>query len=77
MIQGRLTESADAGASVLCVSCPHTRMQADWAYQTTPALGRRDFVSDVVMYPQLLGLSLGIDAGELGWSAAPDWAPQT
>jgi len=77
MIEGRLTESADAGASVLCVSCPHTRMQADWALETSPGLARGGFVSEVVVYPQLLGLSLGIDAGELGWSAAPDWAPQT
>lgn len=64
MITSRLREARQAGAQVLCISCPHSLMQAGWAYSV---IGTGDgLVQATAVYPQLLGLAMGMDPAELG-----------
>ena len=61
----RLQECNDAGAEVLNADCPHTMLQVRWAFET---LGPQSLgsVRGVALYPQMLGLALGMDPSELG-----------
>ena len=65
MIQARLREVAEAQAHVLCLSCSYSRMQADRAHDAAGPQGAADLPGSV-LYPQLLGLSLGLSPAELG-----------
>jgi heterodisulfide reductase subunit B len=65
IITRRLEQAAEAGAEVLSLSCPHSALQAAWAWeQATPA--SRGAMPAVALYPQLLGLALGLGPAELG-----------
>ncbi|MGD9124752.1 MAG: CoB--CoM heterodisulfide reductase iron-sulfur subunit B family protein [Desulfarculaceae bacterium] len=66
MIQQRLRESREGGADLICISCTHTKMQADWAFQTLESSQLAELIGGTVLYPQLLGLSLGISSQILG-----------
>ncbi|MCB2192402.1 MAG: CoB--CoM heterodisulfide reductase iron-sulfur subunit B family protein [Deltaproteobacteria bacterium] len=63
-IMMRLQEFADSGASVLNVDCPHTLLQVKWAHETLTAQGKTS-LPGVVLYPQLLGLALGLEPRRL------------
>ena len=70
MIEKRLNEAHAAGGEVLCVSCPYSHMQTSGAYEgETPPDSRR--ISGAALYPQLLGLAMGLDAHDLGVSQGP------
>lgn len=64
-IEKRIAESNKAGAQVLNVDCPHTLKQVQWAFE---ALGGEGLggLRGVAVYPQLLGLALGLDPRVLG-----------
>lgn len=66
MIKGRLTESHGAGADVFVIGCPYSGMQSEWAYKTADILERKRFVTGTILYPQFLGLSMGLDRKLLG-----------
>lgn len=66
MIQARLRECRDDGAEVLVVDCPYSQMQSDWAYELMEPKDSREFVQGSVLYPQLLGLAMGLPPEELG-----------
>lgn len=63
-IKMRLEEFAQSGAEVLNVDCPHTLLQVKWAHETLAAQGRES-LPGVVLYPQLLGLALGLEPSRL------------
>jgi heterodisulfide reductase subunit B len=65
VIAQRFDECRAAGADVLNVDCPHTLVQVKWAFQQ---LWPRsvEMMRGVALYPQLLGLALGISATDLG-----------
>jgi heterodisulfide reductase subunit B len=61
-----MDSARQAGADVLCVACPHCQMQftrrpEGWAQEKDSGL----FLPSL-LYPQLLGLSLGLDEKVLG-----------
>jgi heterodisulfide reductase subunit B len=64
-ISERLRECRDSEADVLNVDCPHTLLQVKRAFET---LGPQTLASvrGVALYPQMLGLALGMDPSELG-----------
>jgi len=70
MIGQRLNEAHRAGADVFCVSCPYSFMQASGAYRAA-AGGGEALVAAAALYPQLLGLAMGLTPEELGVADGP------
>ncbi|MCF8031698.1 MAG: CoB--CoM heterodisulfide reductase iron-sulfur subunit B family protein [Desulfarculaceae bacterium] len=64
-IQTRIAEANRAEAQVLGVDCPHTFKQMQWAFETLGGEGLGE-LRGVAVYPQLLGLALGLDPRGLG-----------
>jgi heterodisulfide reductase subunit B len=64
-IGARLGEFHESGADVLNVDCPHTLLQIKWAFERLWPKSV-EMLKGVVLYPQLLGLALGIDPDDLG-----------
>lgn len=56
----------EAGADYLCTACPWCHLQFDWVQKemTTGNGGGR--LLPTILYPQLLGLAMGIDGDRLG-----------
>lgn len=65
-ITARLREARDGGADVLLVNCPYSQMQAEWAYREAGGVGVEELVAGTALYPQLLGLTMGLTPAELG-----------
>ncbi|MCB2226900.1 MAG: CoB--CoM heterodisulfide reductase iron-sulfur subunit B family protein [Desulfarculaceae bacterium] len=65
MIRDRLSEARDAGAHILVIACPYSQMQAEWAYTLAGPEPQRELIQGPVLYPQLLGLSMGLGPDEL------------
>lgn len=64
----KLTSAADAGAHFICTACPYSHLQFDWVRnKLTPDLQESQTPAPI-LYPQLLGLSMGIDTEALGLS---------
>jgi heterodisulfide reductase subunit B2 len=55
-------DARQAGADYLCVACPYCQMQFDRVQQMT----KTDNYLPSIVYPQLLGLAMGIDGRDLG-----------
>ncbi len=64
IINQRFKEVGEAGADVLNVDCSHTLLQIKWAFKM---LWPRsvELLKGVVLYPQLLGLAMGIAPEDL------------
>lgn len=65
LTQKKLEDGKDAGADYLCVACPYCQIQFDTAQG---GMGRNHRLP-TLLYPQLLGLSIGIDTKALGLEA--------
>jgi heterodisulfide reductase subunit B len=65
LIRQRLSECRDAKADVLCISCPYSQMQAERAYAEPRPSGDQELISGAVLYPQLLGLAMGLTPEDL------------
>ena len=66
MALNKLNSARQAGAPYICTACPYTHLQFDWV-QNEMADGSEDPDPVVpILYPQLLGLSMGIDEKALG-----------
>ena len=61
----KLDDGKDAGAHYLCVACPYCQIQFDTAQG---GMGRNHRLP-TILYPQLLGLCMGIDEKALGLEA--------
>ena len=66
MARKKIDSAKEAGANYICTACPYTQLQFD-KVQTYWATGTKQAeMLAPVLYPQLLGLSMGIDAKTLG-----------
>lgn len=65
IIRQRLIECREAKADVLVISCPYSQMQAERAYAEPRPAVDRELISGAVLYPQLLGLSMGLTPEDL------------
>lgn len=66
MASKKIASARDAGAHYLCTACPYTHIQFDWV-QNQMAPNSDDWEPLApILYPQLLGLCMGIDATTLG-----------
>jgi heterodisulfide reductase subunit B len=66
LLRKKMESARKAGADILCVACPHCQMQftrrpEGWTQEKDSGL----FLPSL-LYPQLLGLSLGLDEKVLG-----------
>ncbi|BEQ16487.1 CoB--CoM heterodisulfide reductase iron-sulfur subunit B family protein [Desulfoferula mesophila] len=64
-IRKRLSEARDAKADILVIACAYSQMQAEWAYSLAGPPPQREFIEGPVLYPQLLGLAMGLSAQEV------------
>jgi heterodisulfide reductase subunit B len=62
----KMTSAGKAGANLICVGCTHCQMQFERIGTTLREQGSAQSVLPSLLYPQLLGLSLGLEAKVLG-----------
>jgi heterodisulfide reductase subunit B len=62
----KLDDGRKAGADYLCVACPYCQMQFDKVQQMIASLQNTNHCLPSMVFPQLLGLAMGIDADALG-----------
>jgi heterodisulfide reductase subunit B len=68
MALNKITSAREAGAQYLCTACPYTHLQFDWVQNEMAANSKGWEPLAAILYPQLLGLCLGIDEETLGLS---------
>ena len=66
LMNSKIRDAKRAGADYLCTACTYCQIQFDTVQQHQAATNGDNDVLASLLYPQLLGLSLGIDAGTLG-----------
>ena len=62
----KLADGKQAGADYLCTACPYCQMQFDTVQQMIVSARGADYQLPAILYPQLLGLVMGIDRRALG-----------
>lgn len=65
IIAKRMTECREAKADVLVISCPYSQMQAERAWAAPRPAGDRAGGIGAILYPQMLGVTLGLGSAEL------------
>ena len=61
----KLDDAHRAGAAYICTACPYCQLQFDHVQKTMVSKNGNEALASIV-YPQLLGLCLGIDEETLG-----------
>jgi len=69
MAAKKIASARDAGANYLCTACPYSHIQFDWVQNQMAADSDNWEPLAPILYPQLLGLSMGIDERTLGLSS--------
>ena len=64
----KLKDARRSGADYICAACTYCHLQFDTVQKTMRAKRSEDGFLPSVLYPQLLGLSIGIDRESLGLS---------
>jgi len=62
----KLGDGKQSGADYLCVACPYCHIQFDTVQKAILSQGGTDHRLPSILYPQLLGLTMGIDRETLG-----------
>ena len=62
----KFADGRRVGANYLCVACPYCHMQFDKVGQMLAALQDKSPYLESIVYPQLLGLAMGLDREALG-----------
>lgn len=66
LTEAKLVNGKQAGADYLCVACTYCQIQFDTVQQMIVDEKGQDYALPSILYPQLLGLSMGIDGKKLG-----------
>ena len=66
LTQKKLADSRQAGADYLCSACPWCQLQFDTVQQMIASNNGDNPALPSILYPQLLGLGMGIDEKALG-----------
>jgi heterodisulfide reductase subunit B len=69
LTQKKLEDGKGAGADYLCVACPYCQIQFDTVQGGMSAKDAENHQLPTILYPQLLGLCMGIDTKALGLEA--------
>jgi heterodisulfide reductase subunit B len=68
MAQKKINSARDAGAHFICTACPYTQLQFDGVQLRLASQSNTGEPLAPILYPQLLGLCMGIDEKTLGIS---------
>ena len=68
MAQKKIDSAREAGAQFICTACPYTQLQFDGVQMQMAAQSKNGEPLAPILYPQLLGLCMGIDKKTLGIS---------
>lgn len=63
----KLADGKAAGAEFLCVACPYCQMQFESVLSSFSTGNETDGTFSCILFPQLLGLAMGIDKVKLGF----------
>jgi heterodisulfide reductase subunit B len=66
MALNKMNSAREAGAHYVCTACPYTHLQFDWVQNEMAGRTGEWEPLAAILYPQLLGLSMGIDEQTLG-----------
>ena len=66
LTQKKLANAKQGGADYICVACPYCQMQFDKVQHMMLTRRGSEMFLPSILYPQLLGLCLGIDSQRLG-----------
>ncbi|GAF88560.1 unnamed protein product, partial [marine sediment metagenome] len=66
LTEKKLSNARQSGADFLCDACSYCHIQFDTVQGMMNSKGGKNHVLPPILYPQLLGLSLGIDGESLG-----------
>jgi heterodisulfide reductase subunit B len=66
LTERKLTDGKESGADYLCVSCPWCQVQFDSVQEMMTPVGSTNHRLPSILYPQLLGLAMGINGETLG-----------
>ena len=66
LTEKKLINGKDSGADFLCVGCPWCQAQFDSVQEMMGSLRGTNHSLPSILYPQLLGLAMGIDGKKLG-----------
>jgi heterodisulfide reductase subunit B len=66
LAEKKLRNGKDSGADFICVACPWCQTQFDSVQEMMASLRGKNHHLPSILYPQLLGLAMGIDAEKLG-----------
>jgi len=66
LVGKKLLNARESGADYLCVGCPYCHIQFDTVQKMINSKRGGNHLLPSILYPQLLGLSLGIDSESLG-----------
>ena len=68
MARKKIDSAREAGAQFICTACPYTQLQLDGLQMRMSAQSNNGEPLAPILYPQLLGLCMGIDEKTLGIS---------
>ena len=68
MAKKKIASAREAGAQFICTACPYTQLQFDGVQLRMAAQSNNGEPLAPILYPQLLGLCMGIDQKTLGIS---------
>ena len=68
MALNKMNSARQAGAHYICTACPYTHLQFDWVQNEMAGRSGDWEPLAAILYPQLLGLSMGVDEQTLGLS---------
>lgn len=66
LTEKKLLDGKRSGAHYLCTACPYCQLQFDTVQKVMLSEREADHYLPSILYPQLLGLSMGVDATTLG-----------
>ena len=66
--QKKIESAREAGAQFICTACPYTQLQFDGVQLRIAAQSNNGELLAPILYPQLLGLCMGLDEKALGIS---------
>ncbi len=66
LTEKKIIDAVSANADYLCVACPYCQMQFDKVQQMMVSRPDTNHLLSSIVYPQLLGISMGISGKELG-----------
>lgn len=66
LMEKKITSAQKAGADYLAVACPYCHMQFDTVQKMISIKNKTNHTLAPILYPQLLGLSMGMDGEDLG-----------